>query len=130
PEEPEATKVAVATTSQGPGIEALSGTQYNVSRAEVDKAIANLSQVLTQARAITNFENGVPAGYKLIQIVPGSSSAKLGLADGDILNSLDGDPINDPAKAFALLQSVRDKSHLELGVKRDGRQATYAYDIR
>lgn len=129
PEEPETTHVAVAAP-QGPGIEQLSATQFNISRSEVDKAIGNLSQVLTQARAIPNFKNGVPDGYKLIQIVPDSIYAKLGLKDGDVLDSLNGDPINDPAKALALLQSLRDQSHMELGVERDGRQSTYAYDIR
>jgi general secretion pathway protein C len=108
----------------------LSSTQFNVSRNEVDKALANLNDVLTQARAVPNFENGQPAGYKLFQIVPGSIYAKLGLRDGDVINALNGEPINDPGKAFAMLSALKEMNHLELGVKRDGRQSGFSYDIR
>jgi general secretion pathway protein C len=132
PEEPETgTRIAVTSTAGAkPGIEQLSSTQFNVSRSEVDKALGDLNNVLTQARAVPNFENGQPAGYKLFQIVPGSIYAQLGLHDGDVINSLNGEPINDPGRAFAMLSALKEMNHLELGVKRDGRQSAFAYDIR
>jgi general secretion pathway protein C len=128
--DPAGPKIVVGGPAGGPGIEQLSSTQFNVSRNEVDKALANLNDVLTQARAVPNFENGQPAGYKLFQIVPGSIYAKLGLRDGDVINSLNGEPINDPGKAFAMLSALKEMNHLELGVKRDGRQSGFSYDIR
>jgi general secretion pathway protein C len=117
------------TPSKGAGVERVSPTQFNVSRSEVDKAMANLNQVLTQARAVPNFENGVPSGYKLFQIVPGSIYDKLGLQNGDTICGLNGQGINDPGKAFEMLNELRTSSNLELCVKRDGRQQTFAYDI-
>lgn len=114
----------------GGGVEQTSPTQFNVARTEVDKALADLNQVLTQARAVPNFENGVPSGYKLFQIVPGSIYDKLGLKNGDTLCGLNGQPINDPGKAFELLGELKTANHLELCVKRDGRTAQHSYDIR
>ena len=77
-----------------------------------------------------HFENGMPAGYKLFQIVPGSIYDKLGLQNGDTLCGLNGQSINDPGKAFELLGELKTASHLELCVKRDGRQNNNSYDIR
>ncbi|MCM2278694.1 MAG: hypothetical protein NDJ89_11525 [Oligoflexia bacterium] len=117
-------------TAGGAGIEQVSPTQYTVSRLEVDKALSDFNNILTQARAVPNFENGLPAGYKLFQIVPGSIYDKLGLRNGDVITGLDGQPINDPGKAFEMLSRLKDSNHLELQVKKDGRSLTYSYDIK
>lgn len=114
----------------GAGIEKVSSTQFNVSRQEVDKTLADLNNVLTQARAVPNFENGVPSGYKLFQIVPGSIYDKLGLQNGDVIAGLNGQTINDPGKAFELLNQLRESSHLDLQIKRDGRTMGFSYEIR
>lgn len=112
------------------GIEKLSATQFNISRTEVDKTLSDLNNVLTQARAVPNFENGVASGYKLFQIVPGSIYDKLGLQNGDVIAGLNGAAINDPGKAFEMLSELKTQNHLELQVKKDGRTQTYSYDIR
>jgi len=117
-------------TRGGPGIEQVSPTQFNVSRSEVDRALGDLNSILTQARAVPNWENGVPNGYKLFQIVPGSIFEKLGLKNEDVILGLDGQPINDPGKAFEMLGRLRDSPHLELQVRRGGRTSTFAYDFR
>jgi general secretion pathway protein C len=115
---------------KGAGIEKVSPTQFNVARGEIDRALADLNQVLTQARAVPHFENGVPAGYKLFQIVPGSIYEKLGLQNGDLLCGINGSAMTDPGKAFEMLSELKTSSHLELCVKRDGRQSNFAYEIR
>lgn len=114
----------------GGGIEQTAPTQFNLPRPEIDKALANMNEVLTQARAIPHTENGMPAGYKLIQIVPGSIYSKLGLENGDILCGLNGEPINDPGKAWELLGQLKTASRMELCVKRGGRTSNNVYDIR
>ncbi len=113
-----------------PGIEQLSPTQFNISRSEVDKALANFNKVLTEARAVPNFENGLPAGYKLFQIVPGSIYEKLGFQNGDTINAVNGQSINDPAKALELLNEFKTASNIQIGIKRDGKQQTFEYEIR
>jgi general secretion pathway protein C len=131
PENEEApTKVAIGSKSGGSGIEQVAATQFAVDRKEIDKALSDINNILTQARAVPHFENGAPAGYKLFQIVPGSIYSKLGLKDGDVICGFDGQPANDPAVAFQQLSDLKNRSHLDLCVKRDGRQATYGYDFR
>jgi general secretion pathway protein C len=100
-------RVSVAPSrGGGPGIEKVAENQFNVSRSEVDNALKDLNKVLTEARAVPNFENGVANGYKLFQIVPGSIYDKLGLQNGDVISGLNGTPINDPGKAFEMLSEL------------------------
>jgi general secretion pathway protein C len=125
-----APRITLGTKPGGPGIEQTAATQFSVSRGEIDKALGDLNNILTQARAVPHFENGVPAGYKLFQIVPGSIYQKLGLKDGDVIAGFDGQPATDPALAFQQLSDLKNKSHLELQVKRDGKPVTFSYDFK
>jgi type II secretory pathway component PulC len=63
--------------------------------------------------------------------VPGSIYDKLGLKNGDTIMGVDGQPINDPAKAFELLGKLKEgASHMELAVKKpDGKTQNLTYDI-
>jgi general secretion pathway protein C len=121
--------ITVGGNHAGPGIEQTNPNQFSIARTEVDKALADFNKILTQARAIPNFENGTPAGYKLFQIVPGSIYDQLGLKNGDVIAGLNGEPINDPSKAFEMLNQLKNSNHMELQIKRDGRQSTLTYDI-
>ena len=124
--------VTPSAVSKGGPIEKEGETHFNVQKTEIDKAFANLNQVLTQARAIPSFENGVPNGFKIIQIVPDSIYSKLGIKEGDTLTSVNGEPMNDPGKAFQLLNELKSGSgHLELTLKGpDGTPRTQTYDMR
>ncbi len=124
--------VAPSAVSKGGPIEKEGETHFNVQKTEIDKAFSNLNQVLTQARAIPSFENGVPNGFKIIQIVPDSIYTKLGIKEGDTLTGVNGEPMNDPGKAFQLLNELRAGSgHMELTLKSpDGTVRTQTYDMR
>jgi general secretion pathway protein C len=91
--------------------------------------LADLNNVLTQARCVPNFENGLPSGYKCFQIVPGSIYDKLGLQNGDTIVGINGQNINDPGKAFEQLSTLKEAKHISLSIKRDGRPVQLEYDI-
>lgn len=137
PEEGNGTQISVGslssrktTKSKDGGIEMTAPNTYNIARTELDKYLSNINDVLTQARAVPHFENGQPAGYKLIQIVPGSVYEKLGLKNGDVLAGVNGEAITDPSRAFELLNQLKTASQLELTVKRDGRTSNMSYNFR
>lgn len=117
-----------AKRSEG-GVTQTDETHYEVERTAIDKAVSNLNEVLQQARAIPNFENGMPDGYKILQIVPGSIFDKLGIKNGDVIVGLNGDPINDPGKAFQLFNELKTSNQVEIAVKRGGRRMNVNYNI-
>lgn len=137
PEEGNGTQISVgslssrkSTPGEGGGIEQTAPNNFNIARTELDKYLSNINDVLTQARAIPHFENGQPAGYKLIQIVKGSVYEKLGFKDNDIICGVNGESITDPARAFELLNQLKTAAQLEICVKRDGRASNNSYNFR
>ncbi len=121
--------LATPQKAKGPVVEQVAPTQYNIPRTEVDKALSNLNEILTQARCIPNFENGLPSGYKCFQIVPGSIYDKLGLQNNDTIMGINGESISDPGQAFQKLAELKTASHYEINIKRDGKTMTLTYDI-
>lgn len=113
----------------GAGIQQVAPNQYSVARTEIDKALSNLNAVLTQARAIPHFENGVLMGYRLVEIVPGSIYTKLGIQENDVITGFNGQGLMDPSEAFKALSDLKTASHIDISLKRNGKQTNYGYDI-
>ena len=118
-----------AHSSDG-GVTKLDETQIQLDQKVIRDGMANLNEVLQQARAIPNFENGMPDGYKILQIVPGSVFDKLGIKNGDVVVGLNGEPVNDPGKALGLLNDLPNANHVDIAVKRGGRKMNMSYDIK
>ncbi len=112
------------------GITKMDETHIQLDQKIIKDGMANLNEVLQQARAIPNFENGMPDGYKILQIVPGSIFDKLGIKNGDVVVALNGEPVNDPGKALGLLNDLPNANHVDIGVKRGGRKMNMSYDIK
>jgi general secretion pathway protein C len=123
--------ITLSGQSSRKGVEQVSPTHFNIAKSTVEKTMSDFNKVLTEARAIPNFENGVPAGYKLFQIVPGSIFDALGLKNGDTITAINGQSINDPAKAFEMLNELKSGANsFEITMKRDGKAQTNNYEIR
>ncbi len=126
-----ATRKASAPSGPKGGIVNSGNNRFAIARDEVDKTLANLNEVLTQARCVPNFEAGRPGGYRCFQIVPGSIYDKLGMKDNDVILAINGEAINDPSKAFTMLTDLKNKDtrSIELTVNRNGQVLNMNYDI-
>ena len=90
----------------------------------------NMSQILTQARALPYMENGKTVGFRLSEIVPGSIYEKIGLVNGDVIQKVNSQDVDDPAKFFQLYQGLRTESNVAIDVIRGGQHQTMNYEIR
>jgi general secretion pathway protein C len=124
-------RAAPSKPSAAGGIQKSDDTHYHIDRKEVDKQMENLNTILTDARCVPEFEGGRPSGYRCFQITPGSIYEKLGLKENDVICGLNGESINDPAKAFQVLSSLKDPStrNIQICIKRNGQISNYSYDI-
>jgi general secretion pathway protein C len=84
---------------------------------EQQKALNDVNSVLTNARAVPNFENGEPAGYTVVQPSQGSGYQKLGLKDGDVITTVDGQQVDNPQQAF---QKLSESKAQNIDIVRDG----------
>ncbi|MCO5141533.1 MAG: hypothetical protein M9962_00415 [Oligoflexia bacterium] len=117
--------------TKGGGIVSSGGNRFLIDRKEVDATLANLNEVLTQARCVPHMENGQADGYECFQIVPGSIYDKLGMKDGDVICGINGQPVNDPARAFSLLTELKNSNtrNIELCIKRNKQVMNMSYEI-
>ncbi len=114
----------------GQGVRQVGANQYVVQRTTVDQSLQNMAQLFTEIRAIPNIQNGTSNGFALSEIQPGSIFQQIGLRDGDVLTSVEGQSVSDPAKAMQLLNGLSNRQSISLSVLRDGRPLSFEYAIR
>ena len=112
------------------GIEEVGEHEFVIDRAEVDKAMENMSQLFTQIRAVPHFEGGKSTGFRLFAIRRGSLFDKLGLKNGDVIRSINGSAMTDPSRAMALLEGLREASDLTIELTRNRQPQTLNYEVR
>lgn len=84
-----------------------------------DKLIKeDLAKVLMQATAEPHLENGQIVGFRMSQIDEGSIYAKAGIADGDIITSINGQELNSVAGTISLLHSLKNSDTVDVEVRR------------
>jgi general secretion pathway protein C len=122
--------VQPATEAKDPHIEQLGDLAYAIDRSEVDNALDNMNQLFTQIRAVPHFEGGKSTGFRLFAIRQNSIFDKIGLRNGDIIQQINGNPIDDPSKALALFNELRNQSQLAVQILRNKEEKTLSYTFR
>ena len=108
---------------EGPG-------KFEVSRSEVQQTMENPGQFFSQMRAMPHFVNGKTDGFSISQVQPDSVFAQLGLQNGDLLTSIDGQPVTNPMQAMGLIQAVKTAAAIDLTVNRGGTPTSVHLDLR
>ncbi|HSQ01388.1 MAG TPA: type II secretion system protein GspC [Candidatus Dormibacteraeota bacterium] len=121
---------AAPAGANGSGIQQTAENEFTVPKSEVDSALENMSQLFTQIRAVPHFEGGQSIGFRLFAIRRGSLFDRIGLKNGDIIRSINGNEMTDPSKAMALLQELRDATNLDVEVTRNQQPQKLTYSIQ
>ena len=112
------------------GIKKIDDSNYEIEKSLVEKVLLNPMAVAKGARVVPSMKNGKPDGFKLYAIRPSSAFAKLGLANGDTLQSINGFELTSADKALEVYTKLRDATSLEVEVTRRGKPVTLKYSIR
>lgn len=103
-----------------------------LNRGDVQEVINNSSQLLTQVRIIPHFQKGdinEPDGFQVANIRPRSFFDMMGLRNGDIIKSVNKQPVDNPEKAIEAYQKFKEESQIEVVVRRNNKDVTLRYDI-
>lgn len=114
----------------GVGVKRLSDGKFMVDQQEVLASTENMGQILTQARALPYIEQGKTVGFKISEIIPGSIYEKIGLQNGDVIQRVNSQDVDDPAKFFQLYQGLKNERSIAIDLLRNGQRQTLNYDIR
>jgi len=108
----------------------MSDSEYVIDQAEVENALTNINQLLTQIRVVPNFQDGQADGFRVFAIKPESIFAKVGLQNGDIIRSINNQDITSPERAFQVFQELRNARNLSVEISRKGQTQSLSYEIR
>ncbi len=114
----------------GAGVKKLADGRFMVDQKEVLDSTENMAQILTQARAVPYMEQGKTAGFRISEIVPGSIYSKIGLQNGDVIQRVNSQSLDDPGKFFQLYQGLRNERNIAIDLVRGGQRVTLNYEIR
>jgi general secretion pathway protein C len=120
-------------SSKGESREAISAVDENefiVDEAELDRALENLPLLLTQARAVPYFADGQAVGLRLFAIKSGSLYEKIGLRNGDVLKSVNGNSMADLSQAMQLFEKLKTERSINLTIERNREEKEFKYQIR
>lgn len=112
------------------GIKKIDDTNYEIDKSLVEKVLLNPMAVAKGARVVPSMKNGKPDGFKLYAIRPSSAFAKLGLSNGDTLQSINGFELTSADKALEVYTKLREATSLEVEVTRRGKPLTLKYSIK
>jgi general secretion pathway protein C len=104
--------------------------KFVIDRRELEKTVENLNEVFTQARAVPYFQDGKTVGFRVFAIKPGSVFEKIGLQNGDIIQSVNGTELTDPTKAVSLFTELQNEGHIAVELKRNQQSKSFSYEIR
>jgi len=127
------TKIVAVGKPTGPlstGVKQISEGKYMVDQREIASSTENINQLLTQARALPYVEQGKTVGFRISEIVPGSIFAKIGIQNGDVIQRVNSQDVDDPGKFFQLYQGLREEKTISVDLLRNGQKQSLNYEIR
>jgi general secretion pathway protein C len=78
----------------------------SVPREQVQEAVRNPADLLSQARILPKYEEGQMVGLQVNGIKPGSVLEEVGLEDGDVITQVNGIAITSPEESARVLQEL------------------------
>lgn len=106
------------------------GNNITISRNIVENALSDPATLFRDIRAVPHYSDGQIDGFKIFNVRPDSVFKKIGLNNGDILQKINGDPIDSIEKSIQMFEQYKNASNLTLEVKRrDGNIETLNYSV-
>lgn len=101
-----------------------------LSRSEIDEGLRDMGSLLRQALVRPYFTAGVPDGFLISNIRPGSLYTKMGMMNGDIIQEVNHQKIQTADDVMKLLGTIKSSSSLSMTVKRKGNLETLNYQFQ
>lgn len=114
--------------SQATGISQV-GNTFKIKKEVRSRMLENISEVLTQARAVQIKNPDGSLAFRMQEIVPGSIYSQLNIQEGDTITGINGNKITNMAELMNLFGQIDKVDHFELTLNRDGIDQNLEYDF-
>lgn len=122
-------RVRPAQLDYGKFITRVSTGRYRIKRSGLNKVLSDTTLLARSARIVPSVRNGVPNGFKLYAIRPGSLYTHLGFYNGDTITAVNGHSITTPDKALEVYVKMQKAQKLTIHFTRRGRPMVHRYTI-
>lgn len=125
-----ASKAGSGTRRTDTGRRPLRAQKITLRRSQIETALQDVNQLLSQVNVRPHFNQGQPDGLMLSRIRPNSLFMRMGLRNGDIISGVNGRNIESVDDALRFYESLKSSENVTLQLKRGGRQRTIEYSIK
>jgi general secretion pathway protein C len=112
------------------GIEKVNDSNYNLSRSMLNKVLDNAGKLIGIAAVSPKMEGGRSVGMEIRGVQPGTLLTKLGIQNGDILESVNGQSLSNPDAALDAYTTLRTADKFNLSIRRGGRSMMINYNLQ
>ena len=112
------------------GIEKVNDTNYNISRSMLNKVLDNAGRLIGIAAVAPKMEGGRPIGMEIRGIRPNTLLTKLGIQNGDILESVNGQSLTSTDAALGAYTTLRTADKFNLSIRRGGQSKIINYNLQ
>lgn len=123
-----------AGSSSNVDVKQTGANSYEVSSEDLERELKNLNKLSRDARIIPAFDKDSPdksIGFKVFAIKSGTLFEKIGLKNGDIIQSINGMPIDSPDKALEIYSKlIEGTSNVKVDLTRHGQKQSLDYSIK
>jgi general secretion pathway protein C len=120
---------ATAEAAPAPRLAAEPGEQVALTGEQVEKAMEDIGDLLSQATFRPHIEDGRPAGISITGIKPNAIFRKLRLRNGDVITGVNSQSITSVDDAMKVFGTLSADGPIQVQVKRRGREETLEYKI-
>ena len=112
------------------GIEKVNDTNYNLSRSMLTKVLDNAGKIIGIAAVAPKMEGGRSIGMEIRGIRPNTLLTKLGIQNGDLLESINGQSLSNPDAALGAYTTLRTADKFNLTIRRGDQSMTINYNLQ
>ena len=104
--------------------------KITLRRAQIDEALQDVNQLLSDVSIRPHFQDGQPNGLMLSRVKPNSLFMRMGLRNGDVISGVNGQQLQSVDDAMSFYESLKGSDQVTVNLKRGGRERTIQYTIR
>jgi general secretion pathway protein C len=112
------------------GIEKVNDTNYNLSRSMLNKVLDSAGKLIGIAAVTPKMEGGRPVGMEIRGIQPNTLLTRIGIQNGDVLESVNGESLSSADAALGAYTTLRTADKFTLAIRRGGQSMMVNYRLQ
>lgn len=133
PQEEQAAEAPAASAADNirQGVSRTGANSYSIQRSTLNEVLQDQDMLRDQApRVQPHYRDGRPNGFRLNGLSSDSIFSAIGIRNGDVIHSVNGQVVDSPQRAMELYRSLMTSSRVEMTIERRGQQETLTYQIQ